>query len=110
MLNIFDTIEIAFLPIGRTRENIDQGFSCISECLSSNQAITLLELHHELSQTYNQKTTVSDLKYVASWSGLREQEKSLTEISGLLQYRYFCLKKLTFAQKMVAEAFFLDIW
>ncbi len=87
--NIFDQVEVGFLPVGHTHEDIDQTFSRTSDRLRCNNAITLSDLHHELKQVYNERTTVVEMKNVANWSGLCENEKCLSNIKNFSKYRYF---------------------
>lgn len=63
---VFDQIEVGFLPVGHTREDIDQLFSTTSKRLLSNDAITLTDLLTELKQVYNSETTVRHMPKVAS--------------------------------------------
>lgn len=86
---LFDEVIVSFLPVGHTHEDIDQTFSRTSERLRSKDAITLKELRSELSNVYNNGTTVCDLDKIANWSTLCERTKCLTKISGISQYHYF---------------------
>jgi len=47
----FECIEVSFLPVGHTHEDVDQVFSCTSERLRSHDAITLSDLEPSLNQT-----------------------------------------------------------
>ncbi len=87
--NIFDQVEVSFLPVGHTHEDIDQTFSRTSDRLRCNNAITLRDLHHELKQVYNDQTSVVSMKNVANWSGLCEKESCLTNIKNFSKFRYF---------------------
>ena len=68
--SVFDEIEISFLPIGHNHEDIDQSFSWTSPRLKQKNAITLGDLQAEVRQTFNNFTTVTDIRNVANWSGL----------------------------------------
>ena len=46
---VFDTVEVGFLPIGHTHCDIDQAFSSTSDRLKYHDAITLADLHHQVS-------------------------------------------------------------
>ncbi len=86
---LFDEIQVAFLPVGHTHEDIDQTFSRTSDRLRCNDAVTLCDLHSELRQVYNDQTTVGAMNSVANWSGLCEDEKCLTNLKSFSKYRYF---------------------
>ncbi len=88
-LDIFDIVEAGFLPKGHTHEDVDQCFSQTSYRLNHSNAITLLDLHTELSKTNSNRTDVCHLKRIANWSGLCEQEKCLHGLKNFTQYRYF---------------------
>lgn len=87
--SVFEEVEVGFLPVGHTHEDIDQSFSSTSARLRSNNAVTLQELHSELRKTYNGETEVSHMKHVANWSGLCAAEKCLTNVKHFSTFRYF---------------------
>ncbi len=86
---LFKEVEVAFLPVGHTHEDIDQAFSTTSNRLRQNNAITLPELHHELRQVYNKFTSVTHMKYIINWRGLCQEEGVLTTLRNFSQWRYF---------------------
>ncbi len=86
---LFDEIVVAFLPVGHTHEDIDQTFSRTSDRLRCNDAVTLSDLHGELRQVYNDKTSVCSMNNVVNWSGLCEAERCLTNLKNFSKYRYF---------------------
>ena len=63
-LKVFDVVEVGFLPRGHTHDDIDQAFSSTSSRLRVNDAVTLDELHYQLSQTFERSTKVSHMKRV----------------------------------------------
>ena len=87
--NIFDEIEVGFLPVGHTHEDIDQAFSCTAERLRSCDAVTLEDLHEEVRKAYNAYTTVTHMRNIVNWSGLCESQHCLTRIANFTQYQYF---------------------
>jgi len=95
---VFDDVIVGFLPVGHTHEDIDQSFSRTAERLRTNDAVTLSDLHHQLSQTYNEHTQVTDMKHTINWSGLCEEQGCLNPINSFSQYRYFHLSKRTVEQ------------
>lgn len=88
-LKVFQSIEVAFLPVGHTHEDIDQSFSQTSGRLHRNNAITLNELHSELCTANQGRSTVTHMKRIINWSGLCESQKCLQRVSNITQFRYF---------------------
>ncbi len=86
---LFHEVEVGFLPVGHTHEDIDQAFSTTSARLRVNEAITLKDLLNQLRQVYNRHTSVVHMKNIINWSGLCEQENILTSIKNFSVYRYF---------------------
>ena len=74
-LGVFLSVEVGFLPVGHTHEDVDQAFSQTSARLPVNDAITLGDLHKELTQTNNGKVKVQDMRKLINWSGLCDEEK-----------------------------------
>lgn len=87
--DVFDCVEVGFLPIGHTHCDIDQAFSSTGERLRYHDAITLSDLQHQVSLCYNEKTTVSSLKQIINWSGLCDETRCNNHIDQITQYRYF---------------------
>ena len=87
--SVFDVIEASFLPIGHTHCDIDQAFSATSNRLRTHNAVTLSDMHKELSQCYNERTTVTHLDQVANFSGLCDQVHCCNHIEGMTQFRFF---------------------
>lgn len=87
--NVFDEVEVGFLPIGHTHEDIDQTFSSTSSHLRHSDAITLSDFHSTLRNVYNDHTCVGHMKHVINWSGLCQQESCLTTVSNFSHFRYF---------------------
>ena len=88
-MRVFDVVEAGFLPVGHTHEDIDQAFSVTSSRLRVNNAITLSDLHYQLSQTHNGMTKVNHMKRVINWSGLCSKESCIIKIPLITQFRYF---------------------
>lgn len=86
---LFDHVEVSFLPIGRTHEDIDQLFSRTSERLRSKNAITLKDMQSELYSVYNDNTTLRHMGKISNWSGLCLQERCLTRMTNFSKNRYF---------------------
>ncbi len=92
--SVFQEVEVSFLPVGHTHEDIDQAFSTTSSRLKGKDAITLSDLHNELRNVYNKHTTVAHMRYIVNWSGLCEREKVLTTVKNFSKYRYFSFRRL----------------
>ncbi len=90
-LNVFQSVEAGFLPVGHTHEDIDRCFSQTSGWLRVNDAVTLSDLHTELLRACKNTLTakVNHLRRIANWSGLCENEKALRRIDTITQFRYF---------------------
>lgn len=88
-MKVCKVIEVGFLPVGHTHEDIDQAFSCTAERLRSNDAVTRADLHCQLEKVYNNRTVVREMKSIVNWSGLCSSEKCLSPVSGFSHYRYF---------------------
>ncbi len=87
--NVVDEIEMSFLPIGHTHEDIDQSFSATSNALRENNAITLGEMQKVLRSVYNKQTEVSHMQHQGNWYGLCQETGCLRPISKFTKYRYF---------------------
>ena len=74
VMDIFDKVEVGFLPKGHTHEDVDQCFSQSSGRLKRNNAITLLDMHKELSKINFNRTHLSHLKKIFNWSGLCDRK------------------------------------
>lgn len=85
----FDTVEVGFLPVGHTHTDIDQAFSTTSRRLRTHDAITLSDMHGQLSKCYNDRTMVTRMQNCINWSGLCEKTNCIYRISNITQYRFF---------------------
>ena len=88
-LEVFAEIHVSFLPVGHTHEDIDQCFSCLSKRLRTNSAITLQDLHHELTQAYTPRPFVAHMIRVINLSTLFENSKCLQKVPSFSHFRYF---------------------
>ena len=73
---VFDEIEVGFLPIGHTHEDVDQAFRSTSNRLRQTNAITLSDFHEVLRNCYNRNTKVAYMEHIINWSARCEQEIS----------------------------------
>jgi len=87
--SVFQSVEVGFLPVGHTHEDIDQCFSQTSRELDNNNALTLPELHKVVSVVNHGHTKVSHMRRIANWKDLCEQERCIRRVNNISQYRYF---------------------
>lgn len=88
-VRLFDVIEVGFLPVGHTHEDIDQVFSQTSARLRANTAITLDQLHYQLQNVNNGNTDVQHMKRLVNWSDLCNQENCIRRVDNITQPHYF---------------------
>ena len=89
---VFKNIEVSFLPVGHTHEDIDQVFSRTSEHLRRNNARTMSEMAACLRNSYTPRPSVYELDAIINWSGLCDQSKCLYPTAALdkfSQKRYY---------------------
>lgn len=86
---VFESVEVGFLPIGHTHEDVDQCFSSTSARLRLHNAITLNDLHRELRCAYGGNVQVEHMKRVVNWSGLCDKTNCLRKIDRISTWRYF---------------------
>lgn len=80
--DIFKQVKVEFLPSVNTHEDIYQALSRTKEHLQSHNAIALRDLHRKSRQIYNKQVSLTNIKFVASWSGLYQTKKALQKVSG----------------------------
>lgn len=83
--NLFQNIEILFLSVGHTHENIKQAFIGTSQRLCSNDVNDLSDVHVKVRYRHNGQAWLNYPKSVISWSGLRQIEKTLRHVSKFAQ-------------------------
>lgn len=89
-LGVFKSVEVSFLPVGHTHEDIDQAFSILSRHLKHTDAHSLTELSREMKAAWKQnEVIVSQLKHVINFSGLCNSSDCLRKVNGITQFRYF---------------------
>jgi hypothetical protein len=86
---IFKEIEISFIPVGHTHEDIDQLFGTISSMLKSRTAVTLKSFQRlvERSTQNNPKIKAIQIGKVANFSGL--MKRYLKDFQGISKFRFF---------------------
>ena len=60
----FEVVEIGFLPVGHTHEDIDQSFSVLSRHLKKNQAMSFSSYRREVTAAYQNQLDCPKLEYV----------------------------------------------
>lgn len=86
---VFQSVQVSFLPVGHTHEDIDQSFSVITRHLKHKAAHTLSELHSEMAKAFHDKVIVANMDHIGNYSGLVDLERCVRKIPGVSQYRYF---------------------
>ena len=92
-MGVFEIVEAGFLPVGHTHEDIDQCFSQTSTRLRNHSAISLTDMHRELSHTNMEKALLHHMKRLVNWSGLCDSKKCLRKIDNITQDRYYRFSK-----------------
>lgn len=82
-MNVFDSIEVGFLPVGHTHCDIDQCFSSTSNCLRQNDAVNLNELQSLLCKSNAENTEVRSMNQVANWSKLCSDSKCINVLDNI---------------------------
>lgn len=72
---VFEEVYASFLPVGHTHIDIDQVFSRTATRLHAKSAITLHELHTELSLSYTPAPVVNHVNKIINFSGLLETSR-----------------------------------
>ena len=81
---VFDTIEMSFLPVGHTHEDIDQMFSRFSTYFRDNDAITVSCFMEKLQLAYKPTPKVSRIYEVANFKGIMETNKYLEDLNSFI--------------------------
>lgn len=61
---VFNSIEVGFLPVGHTHEDIDQGFSVVSRHLRCVDALSLSSYNREVRAAFAQSLDIPDIEQV----------------------------------------------
>ena len=93
---VFQAIEVSFLPVGHTHEDIDQLFSCTSRRLRDRDVKTRKEFERELEMSYRGlmgKPIVGHVDSVIDWKKWLEDNKLYIEMPPFTQYHHFRLER-----------------
>ena len=80
---IFNMIEVSFLPVGHTHEDIDQFFSRIAIYLHYHNAITENELTEAIGNCISPNPRVKKLENIANFKKYIIEQKWLKPITGI---------------------------
>ena len=72
-IGVFLTVQVSFLPIGHTNEDIDEAFSVAARHLKHSAAHTLAQLIHEINNAYTTNVGVTYMKNFINYTGLCEK-------------------------------------
>lgn len=79
-LQVFETVEVGFLPVGHTHEDIDQGFSVLSRHLRKNAALSLSSYTATVRKAFSHRLDCPVIEYV----NLKHDYKAWLEREGTL--------------------------
>jgi len=77
---VFSTVEVGFLPVGHTHEDIDQGFSVLSRHLRRVDALSPMSYRREVLRAFSQPLDRPDIEYV----NVKRDFKTWIEQEGVL--------------------------
>lgn len=83
---VFDSIEVAFVPVGHTQESIDQAFIKTSNCLRGKDAIISANFYSSLQNIFDGPVKVVYVKGIKKRSGLCNRGNVLNGENQVLQY------------------------
>ena len=78
-------IEVSFLPVGHTHEDIDQFFSRIAKHLQSNNAITVNQLIEAVKHAYTPSPIVRNMINVANFKQYIIDQDWLNAMTGMFE-------------------------
>lgn len=81
---VFESIELSFLPVGHTHEDIDQMFSCFSNYLKQHDAPSVASFMDCVSNGYNPNPKASRIKEIADFKSILEVNDCLNDVEGKL--------------------------
>lgn len=86
---VFKEVQVSFLPVGHTHEDIDQVFSRVAHRLRISEAHTMPELHRQMENSFTPKPHTAEMLSVNNFSGLCDASKCIGKIGQFTQFRYF---------------------
>lgn len=87
--SVFDDVEVGFLPVSHTHIDVDQTMSTTSRLLKTHDTITLADMHHDLSQCFDELTEFSNMDRCINWSSLCDIFKCLHSLNNIIAYQFF---------------------
>ena len=88
-IGVFRDVQVSFLPVVHTHEDIDQAFSTLVRNLRTTDAHPLRDLIEEMRNTWRKGGTAAQIRNIINFSGLCEPEKCIRKAQGITQFRYF---------------------
>ena len=79
---VFESIELSFLPVGHTHEDIDQMFSCFSSHFKDNEAPSVTSFMECVSNGYKPNPVVNRIKEIADFKSILEVNDCLHDVEG----------------------------
>lgn len=86
---MFQFIEVSFLPVGHTHEDIDQMFSRFAIRMHKNNAITVNELIEQFTQAFTPNPIVIHLKNIANMRDYIINNNWMNTIKGKINNKVF---------------------
>ena len=80
---IFNKIEISFLPVGHTHEDIDQLFSRISTYIEYRDIITMNDMFEHIHNSCIYKPDVTEITEIADMKTIMIANKWIHEFQGI---------------------------
>src|SRR3569623_2150191 len=77
--SLFDAVEVMFLRVGHTHEDVDQMFSCFSRALKKQPAYSLPSLISSMKRSYSPEPEISQIECVIDFQRFAESAAMLDE-------------------------------
>ena len=81
---LFTSMEISFLPVGHTHEDIDQMFSRFSWYFKCHNAFTIQDLKENIKNSYKFVKEVIHIEQVAQIKQMMRKEDWIEDIQGII--------------------------
>lgn len=70
---VFLEVQVSFLPVGHTHEDIDQAFSVVARHLKTKDAHTMTELIQDIKHSWGKESLVAQMKNVVNYTGFDQE-------------------------------------
>jgi hypothetical protein len=81
---MFSEVELSFLPVGHTHEDVDQMFSKFSSYFRSHNCLTINQMKEGLKKACSEIRTVIHLEEIAQFKQMTVLNKWIKTITGLI--------------------------